>query len=149
MQIYSAEDIKWGHLLGDENFDYPIDYWVAVLSARDDGHIDLLFKWEPNAYCHFHRHMVDTTTTVLQGEHHIVEMDKGRELEHRVRLAGDYSHKPAGDVHMEYAGPEGSILLFNMYSPTGELFEILDRDENVLMPVSIDDVVSGKLASFE
>ena len=147
MRIFDAEEIEWKHLLGDENFDYPIDYWYAILSARDDGHIDMLFKWEPNSYCHFHRHLVDTTTTVLQGEHHIIEMENGVELEHKVRLAGDYAHKPAGDLHMEYAGDEGSLLLFNMYAPDGRLFDIVDRDENLIMSVSIDDFVSGELAS--
>ena len=146
MRIFDAEEIEWKHLLGDENFDYPIDYWYAILSARDDGHIDMLFKWEPNSYCHFHRHLVDTTTTVLQGEHHIIEMENGVELEHKVRLAGDYAHKPAGDLHMEYAGDEGSLLLFNMYAPDGRLFDIVDRDENLIMSVSIDDFVSGELA---
>ncbi|MGB1882752.1 MAG: hypothetical protein ACPHUF_02515 [Gammaproteobacteria bacterium] len=147
MRIYEADQVEWKHLLGDETFDYPIDYWYAILSARDDGHIDMLFKWEPNAYCHFHRHSVDTTTTVLQGEHHVVEMKDGVELEHRIRLAGDYSHKPAGDLHMEYAGDEGSLVLFNMYAPDGQLFEIMDRDENVLMAVTIDDFKSGELAA--
>ena len=96
MELFATEQMKWGHLLGDENFDYPIDYWVTVLSSRDDGHIDLLFRWEPDSYCHFHRHMVDTTTTVLQGEHHVVEIENGKEVEHKIRRAGDYAHKPAG-----------------------------------------------------
>jgi quercetin dioxygenase-like cupin family protein len=147
MRIYDADQVEWKHLLGDDSFDYPIDYWYEILSAREDGHIDMLFRWEPNSYCHFHRHLVDTTTTVLQGEHHVVEMENGVELEHKVRLAGDYSHKPAGDLHMEYAGQNGSLLLFNMYSPDGQLFDILDRDENVLSTATIQDFLSGALIS--
>ena len=147
MELFDTQALDWMHLPGDETFDYPIDYSAAVLSSRGDGHIDILFRWEPNAYCHFHRHLVDTTTTVLKGEHHIIEMDKGVELEHRVRRAGDYSHKPAGDVHMEYAGPEGSLLLFNMYAPDGRLFEILDRQEQVLAVATIDDFVAKRLAA--
>ena len=147
MQLYDNKEIDWIHLLGDDTFDYPIDYSAAVLNLLDDGHIDMLFRWEPNQYCHFHRHLVNTTTTVLQGEHHLVDMDKGVEGEHRIRVAGDYSHRPPGEVHMEYAGPQGSLLLFNMYAPDGRLFEILDRDENVLSLVTIDDFKSGSLAS--
>ena len=147
MQLYNDKEIDWIHLLGDDTFDYPIDYSAAVLNLLDDGHIDMLFRWEPNQYCHFHRHLVNTTTTVLQGEHHLVDMDKGVEGEHRIRVAGDYSHRPPGEVHMEYAGPQGSLLLFNMYAPDGRLFEILDRDENVLSLVTIDDFKSGSLAS--
>jgi len=147
MQLIDNDTLEWMHLVGDETFDYPIDYWAAVLNARADGHIDMLFKWEPNSYCHFHRHLVETTTTVLQGEHHLVDMVKGVEGEHRVRTAGDYSHKPADEVHMEYAGPQGSLLLFNMYAPDGRLFEILDKDENVLQLATIEDFASGRLAS--
>ena len=147
MRIYDADQVEWKHLLGDDSFDYTIDYWYVILSAREDGHIDMLFRWEPNSYCLFHRHLVDTTTTVLQGEHHVVEMQNGVELEHKVLLAGDYSHKPAGDLHMEYAGQDGSLLLFNMYSPDGQLFDILDRDENVLSTATIQDFLSGALIS--
>jgi hypothetical protein len=147
MQLIDNDTLEWMHLVGDETFDYPIDYWAAVLNARADGHIDMLFKWEPNSYCHFHRHLVETTTTVLQGEHHLVDMVKGVEGEHRVRTEGDYSHKPADEVHMEYAGPQGSLLLFNMYAPDGRLFEILDKDENVLQLATIEDFASGRLAS--
>ena len=91
---------------------------------------------------------MDTTTTVLHGEHHVIEVEHGTEGEHRVRLAGDYVHKPAGDLHMEYAGPTGSLLLFNMYAPDGKLFEILDKDENVIAPVSTEDIMKQqRLAS--
>ena len=81
MELIATESMSWAHLLGDENFDYPIDYWVSVLSAREDAHIDLLCRWEPDSYCNFHRHMVETTTTVLQGEHHVLEMKGGEEIE--------------------------------------------------------------------
>ena len=147
MKLFDPDQLEWIHLEGGDAFDYPIDYWAAVLSARDDGHIDMVFRWEPNSYCHFHRHLVDTTTTVLHGEHHVIEIEKGEEIEHKVRLAGDYAHKPAGDVHMEYAGAEGSLLLFNMYAPDGRLFEILDKDENVLQLATIDDFTSGRVGA--
>ena len=146
MKLFDINSLDWIHFTGGDSFDYPIDYWGAVLSTRADGHIDILFRWEPNAYCHFHRHLVDTTTTVLQGEHHVIEMEHGKEIEHKVRLAGDYAHKPAGDVHMEYAGPAGSLLLFNLYAPDGRLFELLDKDENVIAPVSTEDIVRQSLA---
>ena len=145
MQLFDSGALDWIHLTGDGNFDYPIDYSAAVISARDDGHIDLLFRWAPDAYCHFHRHLVPTTTTVLAGEHHVVDVEAGGETAHKVRPPGDYAHKPAGDLHMEFAGPEGSLVLFNMYAPDGALFDILDRDENVLLTVTIDDVLARRL----
>lgn len=147
MQLFDNQELEWLILQDEETFDYPIDYSAAVLNVREDGHIDMLFRWAPNKYCHFHRHLVATTTTVLQGEQHLIDIENGHEGEHRIRAAGDYSHRPPGEVHMEYAGPEGSLLLFNMYAPDGRLFEILDRDENVLSVVTIDDFVSGRLAN--
>ncbi len=148
MKLLDTSSLDWIHFTGDDSFDYPIDYWASVLCIRADGHIDILFRWEPDSYCHFHRHLVDTTTTVLHGEHHVIEVEHGTEGEHKVRLAGDYAHKPAGDLHMEYAGPTGSLLLFNMYAPGGKLFEILDKEENVIAPVSTEDLMKQqRLAS--
>jgi hypothetical protein len=147
MDLLDQDKIQWTHLTGGEGFDYPIAYWCSVVSSRDDGHIDLLFRWEPNAYCHFHRHLVPTTSLVLEGEHHVIDVDRGRETGRKVRHAGSYAHKPAGDVHMEHAGPEGSLVLFNLHAPDGRLFDMLDRDENVLMTVTIDDVLSGRLGA--
>lgn len=147
MDLYQTDSLQWTHLAGGDDFDYPIDYWCAVPSARDDGHIDLLFRWEPNAYCHFHRHLVDTTTTVLKGELTVMDMENGREVGRRVRSAGDYAHKPAGDVHMELAGAEGALVLFNLHAPDGRLFDMLDRDENTLLTVTIEDVLSGSLGA--
>lgn len=147
MELFDTNSLEWTHLLGDENFDYPIDYWSAVPSAREDGHVDLLFRWEPNSYCHFHRHLVDTTSTVLRGELTVIDMEQGKEVARRTRSAGDYAHKPAGDVHMERAGPEGATVLFNLYAPDGRLFDMLDSQENTLLTVTIDNLLSGELGS--
>ncbi len=46
---------------------------------------------------------------------------------------------------MEYAGPEGSVLFFSMYTPDGNLFEVLDREDNVLAVATIEKLVEGKL----
>ena len=145
MNLLDINANQWIHLQGDGNFDYPIDYWGAVTSARDDGHIDLLFRWEPNCYCHFHKHLVDTTSLVIQGELHVVDIDKGKEVGRRVRKTGDYAHKPAGDIHMEFAGPDGALVLYNLHAPDGKLFEMLDKDENTILTVTADDIISGQI----
>jgi len=48
---------------------------------------------------------------------------------------------------MEYAGPEGSLVFFSMQSTDGRLFEILDKDENVLGIATIEGLVAGRLTS--
>ncbi len=75
----------------------------------------------------------------------MVEMKNGKEIDHKVRLSGDYAHKPAGDVHMEYAGDSGSLVLFNLYAPDGRLFEILNKDEETLAVATTSDFVNGQL----
>jgi hypothetical protein len=152
MSILPAADfakLNWMWFRGGPRFDYPIDYGLAVLGARPaEGRIDFLGRWKAGAYCHLHRHVGDTATLVLEGEHHVVDItDTGEH--HRIRPAGHYAHSPAGDLHMEYAGPFGSLLFFSMHSPDGRVFEVLDKDRTTLSVVTIDDMVSGRLARNE
>ena len=65
MNIYDDKALRWKHFTGSDKFDYPIDYWSALLNARADGHVDFRYRWAPNGYCHFHRHSSHTTSLVL------------------------------------------------------------------------------------
>ncbi len=143
---FPPSTINWVHIEGGPEFDYPINNWLAVLGARPEaGRIDFLVKWEPDAYCHFHRHLGETTTLVLEGEHHVVETTATQTV-HKIRKPGDYAHTPGGEVHMEYGGAEGSVLFFSMQVADGNLFEILDKDKNVLSVATIEGLLSGKLS---
>ncbi len=144
---FNPDNLNWISFEGGARFDYPIHYALALLGARPDtGHIDFLGKWEPGSYCHFHRHVGDTTTLVLEGEHHVIDIaDTGTELSHQVRPAGHYAHSLAGNAHMEYAGSEGSLVFFNMQSVDGRLFEVLDQEQKVLGVVTIEDFIAGRL----
>ncbi len=146
MDLFDNGALRWKHFTGGDKFDYPIDYEAALLRARDDGHVDLLYRWAPNAYCHFHRHTAATTSTVLAGALHITDIDPetGAELGERVRTAGDYAHKEPGDVHMERGGPDGALVLFNLYAPDGLLAETLARDCSVIGQSTLDDILRGR-----
>ena len=137
---FDTNELKWIHYEGGPRFDYPIDYDIAVLGHQEDvGRLDLLIRWAPDAYCHFHRHVATTTSLVLEGEHHVIDIDvDGNEVHHDVRPAGTYCSGPCGDVHMERGGPEGSLVLFSMHEPTGRMFEVLDADHNVLAENTIE-----------
>tara|TARA_E500000331_G_scaffold342402_1_gene375918 strand:+ start:99 stop:599 length:501 start_codon:yes stop_codon:yes gene_type:complete len=139
-------DLRWKHFVGSEKFDYPIDYWAALLYARDDGHVDLLYRWAPNSYCHFHRHTSYTNSTVLSGELHVVDVDlaTGEETNPRVRMPGGYVCREPGDVHMERGEPGGAVVLFNIFAPDGLLAETLARDGTVIGLSSLDDILKGK-----
>jgi hypothetical protein len=143
MNLLNHEDLKWKRFTEGDDFDYPIDYSAALLHARTDGHVDLLYRWEPNSYCHFHRHTAETTSTVLEGELHVIDIDlgTGEEIGRKVRRAGDYAHKAPGDVHMECGGPEGALVLFSLYSSDGKLAESLAKDGSVLNTSTMDQIL--------
>ena len=142
---YKTDGIQWQRILGTPRFDYPIDYWVAVLGAQPEiGRIDFLSKWEPNAYCHYHRHLGPTTLLVLEGEHHVIETT-GTETVHKIRQPGHFSRNPGGDVHMEYGGPQGAVVLFSVEAVDGKLFDVLDSSGKLLVTATIDDFLNGKL----
>ena len=136
---------EWVHLQGGPPFEYPIDYWYSVIEARPaTGFIRFVMKWEPNAYCHFHRHIVPTTTLVLEGEHHVIETTP-TQTTHKTRRPGHYAQNPAGDVHMEHGGASGSTVLFAIEAADGRLFEILDQAANVLAVATIDTFLEGQV----
>jgi hypothetical protein len=146
VDLFNDSKLRWKHFSGNDKFDYPIDYWASLLGARADGHVDLLYRWEPNAYCHFHRHTAATTSTVLAGELHIIDIDleTGDEIGRKVRGPGDYAHKTPGDVHMEHGGPEGALVLFNLFAPDGLLAETLARDGTVIGQSTLDQILKGR-----
>ena len=141
--FFDDREIQWTHIEGGPEFDYPIDYWMAVLGYQEEnGTLDLMVKWAPDSYCHFHKHVAATSTLVLQGEHHVVDVDAdGNELKHSVRPAGTYRHSPGGDLHMEYGGPEGAIVFFALQEAEGRLFDLLDKAHNVIGTTTIEEFV--------
>ncbi len=144
---FNTADIKWHHLAGAPEFDYTIDYWIAVLGGNvAEGRVEFLVKWEPGAYCHFHRHIGSSTTLVLEGEHHLVE-NSATETVHKVRRAGHFARSKGGDVHMEYGGAQGTVVLFSMQSDDGRLFDVLDKDDNVLVTTTVEDMLLGRFVS--
>ena len=141
MHLINNDQLQWKRFVGDDKFDYPIDYSTAVLDVNENGHINLLTKWEPNSYCHFHRHTAtSTTSTVLQGELHVedIEIESGKVINSKTRNVGDYASKDGGDVHMEKGGPEGAIVLFSLYTKDGSLAESLDKQGNVISESNIN-----------
>jgi hypothetical protein len=143
---YHGDRIAWKRIQ-DPSQDYPVDYHMAVLGCDPEkGVLDLIVKWEPNAYCHFHRHVAATTILVLQGEQHVAEIDEnGNEIGRKVRKAGEYARKAGGEAHMEWGGPEGAVVFFSLQAQDkdGAIFELLDRRMNVLSAASASAMVEA------
>ena len=148
MNLLNNENLKWRRYTEGDAFDYPIDYSDAVLDVREDGRLEILVKWEPNCYCHFHRHTAETSSLVLEGELLVTDIDieTGKEIGQRVRVAGDFAHKQPGDVHMEQGGANGALVLFNIYAPSeeGKLAESLDKDGCVISTSTIEKILSKR-----
>jgi hypothetical protein len=143
--LLHSSHLEWQQQKGSPRFDYPIDYSVAVTGLdREAGLIEFIAKWAPNAYCHFHRHLGRTMTRVLQGEHHIVETTETQTL-HKTRRPGFQGVSPAGDLHMEYGGADGSTVLFLCEAVDGRVFDVVARDGTLIATTTIDDFVSGRL----
>ena len=143
MNLFENDNIRWKHFTGSDRFDYPIDFYSALLSVRPEGHIELLYWWEPNSYCHFHRHTANTTSLVLKGELQVIDVDlkTGKELGIKIRPVGDFASKEPGDVHMERGGPEGALVFFSLFTEDGSLAETLSQDGRVLSTSSIDPIL--------
>ena len=145
MNLLNNENLKWRRYTEGDAFDYPIDYSDAVLDVREDGRLEILVKWEPNCYCHFHRHTAETSSLVLEGELLVTDIDieTGKEIGQRVRVAGDFVHKQPGDVHMEQVGANGALVLFNIYAPSeeGKLAETLEKDGSVISTSTIEKIL--------
>lgn len=135
--------VKWKRLQGGDDFKYPIDYWIAPLGMnRALGRAEFLVKWEPNSYCHYHRHTGSTMILVLEGEHHVIETTPTETI-HKTRRPGHFTRNPPGDLHMEHGGPNGSVLFFSMEAPDGRLFDILADDGTVLRSLTVEDLETG------
>ena len=143
INLFNNKDLNWKRFQGGNDFDYPIDYSAALLNANEDGHVDILYRWEPDCYCHFHRHTAEVSSTVLEGELHAIDIDlaSGEEIATKIRHAGDYVHKEPGDMHMERAGSKGALVLFNLYAPDGILAESLDMDGNVIGQATMEQLL--------
>ena len=131
MDLIEHGHLRWDHYT-DDRFDYPIDYWGAVLDIRDDGHVDVLYRWEPNRYCHFHRHVAPISSVVLAGELHVIDYVDGQETGRRVRKVGDWAHKEGVEDHIEMGGPQGALVMFSLFAPDGRLTQQLGPGGEVL-----------------
>jgi hypothetical protein len=142
---YPSDDLKWSRVKGTAKFDYPIDYSVAVLHVDEvEGRIDFLSRWEPNHYCHYHSHVGENSILVIEGQHNVVETE-GHQTVHKSREPGFFATNPGGDKHMEYGGPEGTLVYFSCKAVDGKLFDVMDQDGNVLNTATVEHFTSGSL----
>ena len=81
----------------------------------------------------------------MKGELHVSDFDieTGKETNKRIRNVGDFVHKEAGDIHMEKGGPEGALVLFMIYDPSGKgnLAESITKSGKVISSSNIKNIL--------
>lgn len=127
---------------------YPVHHWYTILGHNQQaGTLDMLVRWGADGgHCNLHRHVATTTVFIIEGEQHLYDYDEktGKKADKpRIRRAGDYGlsvgvEKP----HLECGGPQGGIALFSTHTNDGSLYEILDDNLNLIIPITIELLVA-------
>ena len=120
---FDDQNIQWSELEGFKHLMVPIFF---IDEARN--RVDLLIKFDPNEKVLLHRHLADTNTFVVEGDHVIYEPDGSvREA----RPVGQYTFGTGRDAHDEGGGPNGCVLYYSVRGESDALFDMLDADLNV------------------
>lgn len=120
---FDDHNIQWREL---EGFSHMMVSIFFIDEARN--RVDLLIKFDPNEKVLLHRHLADTNTFVVEGDHVIYEPDGSvRET----RPVGQYTFGTGRDAHDEGGGPNGCVLYYSVRGESDALFDMLDADLNV------------------
>ena len=101
--------------------------------------VDLLFQFDANQRCFYHRHYHPTSSLVLYGEHHIYEPKLGGGENHKVRKAGQFAISTGQETHIEGAGDIGCTIYQNVRAESDLVYSVLNSDLTIKMDISIRD----------
>lgn len=132
------------HKFDDENVTWlPFGKFKGLAYTIFDVNVekrtaDVMFRFEPNTKCFYHRHVAASSAIVIDGEHHIYEVDEATgEESHVVKSVGTFTYKPGGDIHIEGGGDEGVTVFMHMEADTDLMYEVLEDDLSLKMSVSV------------
>lgn len=139
---FDLSTLNWVRQVDMSDPAHPVDTSTAVVGGDlTAGRIDFFSKWEPGTYCPLHRHLGDTISVVLQGAHHIEEIDGST----RMRPPGHYAMTPRDECHWEFGGSEGSVVFFSVTSPDGRIFELVGRDGESQAVITVEQMLAGEM----
>ena len=127
-------DRAWKPFARYDEFDYKI---LDVDVERRT--VDMLFRFNPDGVCFYHRHRSAVLSFVVEGEHHIQEVDDSGSRTLKVRRAGEFAFSIDGHPHIEGGGPEGGVVYFSFRGTDDHIYDILDEDLKLVREVSIED----------
>lgn len=131
-QIYNPDSQRW-FALGDFKH-----LEISMLGVdRRNTIVDFMVRFEANGKVFNHRHLAETRLFVVQGEHHIYELD-GTLME--IRKTGSYTVSPPGGVHTEGAGEVDCIVTYNIRgNGSDEMFDVLDDAGQIVGKIGFED----------
>jgi len=107
--------------------------------------IDLLFNFEANQKCFYHRHHQPSSALVLHGEQHIWEPQDDGSERHEIRPTGHFAIAQGVETHIEGAGPDGCIVYQNIRARDDLVYSILNDDLSTRVDVSIHAFMTSYL----
>ena len=139
---FDPAHVKWIHVTEPRDAEFPVDHEYAVLGGNPKtGVLDMLVRFPPGGHCPRHRHVAPTSTLVLEGEQHLWDVLPDGAPRHRVRRAGDYALSDGNDLHVEGGGPQGGLIYLSLHARDGHLFDVVDRQGNVLSKSTIESLL--------
>jgi hypothetical protein len=143
---FDLDKYKWREVTPSGE-SYLVHHWYTLLGYNvAAGTLDMLVRWgNDGGHCNLHRHMATTTVFVIEGEQHLYDYDGNGKIaeQPRIRRRGDYGLSVGAErPHLERGGPDGGLALFSTHSANGLLYEILDDDLKLILPVTIESLIA-------
>ena len=142
--IFDESSYRWINVRDDgESYKIHHDYTILGYDL-DAGRVDMLVRWHGDGgHCVRHRHSAITTSLVISGEHHLIDLYEGDRTETRIKKPGDYGlSAPDAVPHLERGGPDGAVVYFGAQTNSGVLYELIDADLKVVHEVTIRELVA-------
>ena len=129
-----------------KGFDYKL-----LNVNRDNKIIEMLFRFEPEQKCFFHRHYHPTSTLVITGEQRIYEKNRKNGLLtlSKIRRAGEFGVSEGEETHIEGGGSMGGIIYQNIQVKNNIVYSILNSaDLSVKIDVTFDNFYQDFLSDI-
>ena len=114
-------------------------HFLVAMCDVDVGRrvVDFLIKFESNQQIVLHRHLAQTSTLVVQGEHRLYEPNGSLK---EIRAVGSYTASAPGTPHREGGGSEECVVFYSIRAQEdGAMFELLNDDMTVMTTLGLQD----------
>ena len=145
-KTFDPKSVAWRRVTDPDCREYKIDFEYCLLGYDlSIGRLDMLLRYATGrGHCRRHRHVASTLTLVLEGEQHLLEIQRDGSTKAITRKTGDYAlASPDALPHVECGGEEGGTVLLSMTAPDGILFEYFDENMQNGWTLSIEQYVDA------